>query len=139
MNLRLGAPEVGRTVTTTVLEVKRPMVSSNPYRTPSEKGQEFLGVRASECVHKNAKDKLDVYWSDFSAVDPNGGMYPASSTSWSDWPVPQFPPVKTIAPGQCAAGWLLIPVPKKQKITKIALSPMSEETYAMWRLRAPRA
>lgn len=92
--LKLGQTRHGQDIDTTVYEAKRPFVSTVSGREPTESGQEWVRVRAKECLHpvvsKELRKGLQVSWNDFSAQGAGGGTFPASG-AWADFPTPQFP------------------------------------------------
>jgi hypothetical protein len=135
--LRLGQTREGQYILNTLVAVKRPMVASNPYMKPDDPSQEFMGANVRTCVKKSTKVRDTIAWSDWAASAGNGNIYTGSDSSWDGWPSPQYPPYKVLSPGECVAGWLLIPVPKGQRMVKVSLAPIGDATAAEWIL--PRA
>lgn len=129
--LKVGQPRRGEGVITTVLEVRQPYPPAL-YREPNP-GKVWLGVRAKTCVKSNQTETAQVFWGDWAAVDRNFGTYPGSSTSWDDFPVPQYPSYGEVNPGECVQGWLLVDLPRGKKIKKIAYRP-GGQTIAEWTL-----
>lgn len=129
--LNVGEPRRGKGVITTVLEVKQPYPPAL-YREPNP-GKVWLGIRAKTCVKSNQTQTLQVFWGEWAAVDGNFGTYPGSSTSWDDFPVPQYPSYGEVNPGECVQGWLLVDLPRGKKVKKIVYRP-GGQTIAEWTL-----
>lgn len=129
--LKVGQSRRGTGVITTVLEVKRPYPPAL-YREPNP-GKVWLGIRAKTCVKSDQTETAQVFWGEWAAVDKNFGTYPGSSTSWDDFPVPQYPSYGEVNPGECVQGWLLVDLPQGKKIKKIAYRP-GGQTIAEWKL-----
>ncbi len=77
----------------TPLEVKK---ASSPYsQLPSD--QQWWAVKAKSCVKKleEGQDGVSFSWSPWSITGKDGGTYPASDSTWSDFPAPSTPSVET--------------------------------------------
>ena len=115
-------------VTTTVEQVVPHFGSDRPSFQPDEKTLEWLGVKARTCVSSHAKTQGPFGWFMFEAIDAGDGWYPA--LTWHDssplpsteWPLPQYPLFAQLWAGQCAAGWVLIPVPRTGRIKEVTYS-----------------
>lgn len=132
--LRVGETRQGSGLTTRVIQVRRPMTSGNPYIKPDDPSQEWLGVMARQCARDTNKRPTPIGWDEFSGTDRFGSNYPAGNSTWEGFPSPQFPLVGKLSPGQCAAGWVLIPVGKNSKITSVLMGGYGEPPAAQWRL-----
>lgn len=109
------------------------MVSAaEPFLKPDEPNQEFMGANVRTCVKKSSHYKDTVVWSDWVAFARNGNIFPGWNSNWDQWPTPQYPSYKVLSPGECVAGWLLIPVPKGTRIRMISLAPEGGPTAADW-------
>lgn len=85
------------------------------------------------CNRETAAGPLegDVF-SFFSARDGSGGQYTRAGSSWDVWPPrPQFPIQASLAPGDCASGWVLFSVPRDVQIASITLDNGGEK-LAEW-------
>jgi hypothetical protein len=134
--LRIGQPREGRSITTTVEQIRYPYPPAQ-YRDPAP-GHQFVGLLVKQCLHKDAPrvdeygdPTYSTYNGEFAAVSPNGTPQAGSGDSWNDWPTPKFPESVTMDPGDCLHGWLTLKVKTGMKITKIVRRP-GGETVAEW-------
>lgn len=126
-------------VTTTVEQVVKHFGSDRPTFQPEDKTLAWLGVRVRTCVSPHGKTSGPFGWYLFDAIDSSDGWYPA--LTWksayplpsSEWPLPQYPPFSKLWPGQCAAGWVLIPVPRAARISKVTYA-YAGVTRAAWQV-----
>src|SRR5215213_10556672 len=74
--LKVGQPRLGQEIVSTLLSVKRPMISAaEPYLKPDEPSQEFMGAEVRTCVRRSSKHKDPVVWSDWIASARNGNIF----------------------------------------------------------------
>lgn len=127
-------------VTTTVEQVAQHFGSDRPKFQPDDTALEWLGVKARTCVSAHGKTQGPFGWYLFEAIDGSDGWYPA--LTWHDssplpsteWPLPQYPLFAQLWAGQCAAGWVLIPVPRSAHIKEVSYS-YAGVTNAAWRVQ----
>lgn len=134
--LTIGDTRDGREVDTTLHEIQFPLVDpNNEYRVPAE-GNDFLGLRITQCLDEKAKPTTDspataTYNGDWSAVARSGVEYSGDGSSWDDWPSPKFPEFQGMIPGRCMKGWIQLEVPKGLRFTSILWRPEGTPT-AEW-------
>lgn len=88
-------------MTFTVSEVKT--ASSEHSQLPA--GQRWWSVLVQGCAKS---DEIMVSWSPWSIQGDDGGTYPASDSTWSDFPRPQYPVMSPLPNGKCAKGWIMV-------------------------------
>ncbi|MDF9717643.1 hypothetical protein [Nocardioides sp. ChNu-99] len=132
--LALGETRDGLYLDTTLLEVQRPMPDDNPYRTPDAAGHEWVGLNVRSCADAAAPQAIEVGWFDWTMQDAADGMYPASNSSWDDFPSPQYPTFTAVSPGSCVAGWLLVSAPADATMRAAFLNASDGTVVAEWLL-----
>lgn len=140
VSLQLGKPLSADGVTTTIEQVKRDFTNGERDYAPSNHSLQWLGVRARTCVAADADPGGASGWFQFTAVDARGNWYPA--LTWSgdyplpstEWPLPRYPSYGEVPSGSCAAGWLLIAVPKTAKISQVVFVTADGQGQAAWQL-----
>lgn len=121
--LPVGGTRHGTAIDTTVIEVKDDYRDGN-YRAPDGSAR-WVGVNAKTCVTGKVDQPYEISWFNFEAGNADGESFPASSGSWDDFPVPQYPTGTDLQEG-CRKGWLLISVPKNSKVDVIRLGSSAE-------------
>ncbi|MEV8031510.1 hypothetical protein [Streptomyces sp. NPDC086182] len=66
-----------------------------------------------------------LYYSDGSRVDP-------SSSTYDDFPKPEFPTEVTVTAGKCARGKLVFPVPGRKRPESVLYAPAGSEEPTEW-------
>jgi hypothetical protein len=91
-------------------------ITVSDYRTDvseygKEAGTRLDAVMARTCI--SSKKASTLSWYPWSLVDKNDGLYPAESSTWGDFPLPEYPfsGQQKFASGDCAAGWIVFRVP----------------------------
>lgn len=80
--------------------------------------QEWLGVHVVTCA---GDVPVETGWYLFAAHGPSAERYPALRWTDAGWPRPQYPQ-RTIDPGKCVNGWVLIPVVATAPVATVRLS-----------------
>lgn len=130
VGLRVGATATLRDgATVQVLEV-RPTMRARGVAS----GMRWFAVMARTCVPSAST----LSWSPWSALDADGGTYPASSETYGDWPRPLYPFAGEPMAAGCRKGWILFPVPSGAKVSEVAYSvdpgDGSAPLLASWRI-----
>lgn len=117
----------------TPLEVK---MASSPYsQLPSD--QQWWAVKAKSCVKKleEGQDGVSFSWSPWSITGKDGGTYPASDSTWSDFPRPEYPfgGDRSYLVGQCVQGWIMFALDASTKPATIDYGNPAGEV-ASWRV-----
>ena len=127
-------------VTTTIEKIDRHFSNGEDSYAPRDKSLEWLGVKARSCVAEGAATARPTGWFQFAAVTAGGDWYPA--LTWrhryplpsTEWPLPRYPIYSQVPSGECAAGWLLIAVPKAAQVDKVVFITADSEAQAAWQL-----
>lgn len=112
-------------VTFTVSEVKK---GSSPHsQLPSD--QQWWQVMVQAC---SAADDVAFSWGPWSIQGGDGGTYPASDSTWSDFPKPQYPfsPDRLTPKGKCVKGWMMIALDANTKPATIDYGNTIGETVS---------
>lgn len=112
---------------TTVTAVRRPF--GQDLRAPRG-DREWLGVRAETCA---GDVPVEAGWYLFAAYGPSSERFPAPVWEDPSWPRPQYPQ-GTVDAGECADGWLLIPVVVAAPVGTVRLSDPDGIPLGEWRL-----
>ncbi|MCV7173816.1 hypothetical protein H7I41_28220 [Mycobacterium manitobense] len=94
-------------------------------------GGHWASVRVETCAKKDASGPLTVGSSEWSAADAAGVVYNASTLTEVGFPDGQFPTAATIAPGDCARGWLMFPAGFRAMLTTVTYT-LNSATKATW-------
>lgn len=136
--LRLGDTRQGLFASVTLQEIKFPLPPMDEFRTPTNEGDVFLGLRIKQCLSDSydpAQYGGEAFYSTFNgdwyASSPSGEQVSGNGSSWDDWPRPKFPESVTMNPGDCLKGWIATEVPRNFKIEKMIWRP-GGETVAEW-------
>ena len=130
--LRVGQPWQGPWGTTSVRDVSDPF-PAKPHRG-AEPGKRWIGVLVTTCFTNDAPpDAVAMSWQDWAAVDRTGSVYPSSSMSWDDYPLPQYPTAADGRPGRCYRGWLLLTLQDDVQARLVRYSP-GGASVAEWRM-----
>ncbi|MCM0622347.1 hypothetical protein [Nocardioides bruguierae] len=94
----------------TTITVKRSRQDVSEYG--KQPGTRLDAVLVRTCIKVTGGGSVS--WSPWSLVDKRDGRYPASSSTWSDFPLPEYPFAGVqIGEGECAQGWIVFRVPAK--------------------------
>lgn len=126
--LRLGQSVAWEDARFTVTAVRRPFGPAG--RGPDRSDTEWLGVRAETCA---GDVPVEAGWYLFAAHGPSSERYPAPVWADRSWPVPQYPQ-RTVDPGACVDGWLVIPVVVAAPVATVRLSDPDGIPLGEWRL-----
>ena len=121
--LKVGETRHGTAIDTTVLKVKDDYRDGS-YQAPDGDARWF-GVKAKVCVTAKLDEANELWWSNFEAGNAKGDSFLASSSSWDNFPSPQFPNGTDLQQG-CRQGWLLITVPKNAKVDRVRMGSVAE-------------
>lgn len=98
----------------------------------ADSGMRWFAVMVRTCIPTTG----GISWSPWTALDVDGGSYPASSETYGDWPRPLYPFAGDAMPAGCRKGWILFPVPSGAKVSEVAYSVTpegSEPLLASWK------
>jgi hypothetical protein len=116
----------GTNVKTRVIQVKQSV--SSPY-SDIKASQRWYAALVQTCVTSIPADNggsnaLSFSWGPWSVNDADGGHYEASSSTWEDFPKPEYPfgGETGFTVGECAKGWVMFSVLKSTKVTLIRYS-----------------
>jgi hypothetical protein len=117
----------------TQLSVERPVLDQDghPLR-PDRPGLEFWGEEVRTCVKASSDHRETVGWNDWRARARSGHGYPARAGGVQQLPRPRYPFHDVLSPGECASGWVLIPVPTGSVIAGIEFAPNGGAAVAEW-------
>lgn len=108
----------GTDVTLTVLDFDpdRPSVGAQP-------GERYAAADVKQCG--GVPD-----YSSWSVADTDSGVYEATSTTYQDFPKPEFPFAADhlLSPGQCVHGWVMFPVAEDARIAAVTFSGGGEQS-----------
>ena len=129
--LALGEQWKGEVTTSTVLEHRR-----NVPGYGVDAGERWDAVLVKTCVLPAAGEGVTMSWSPWSLTDSSGGLYPASSSTYENFPVPEYPfaDSSVFRSGDCARGWIVFGVPAEQGVSGVRYGNQAGETVT-WRLR----
>ncbi|WKN47109.1 hypothetical protein [Nocardioides sp. Arc9.136] len=137
--LEVGETRRGSVMSTTVLEIRDPYPPE--YGSQPEPGARFIGVRLRTCVDKGAVlDDFGVqsaYADDFVVADARNNTWPSVGLSMSDFPLPRYPDLRELGPGDCVKGWLALQTPTKVKPVLLQYVPAGDHV-ADWRFPTRR-
>lgn len=105
---QVGVTREGGRSDTTLLQVRR---VGSPRGRSAPDGQEWLGIRARTCRHAGSGDRDRSPWSDWAVETEDGDSFRGARVPWTDFPAQQLP-TDGVAEGECAVGWVLVPVPR---------------------------
>ncbi len=128
LDLVVGETYVQPGATTVVL---RAQVLGSP--ALSGASSSWFGVRVRQCVDDNAvADGGFTSWSQWSVVDGRGESYPAADLVPPADLVDQVLRVGSVAPGDCAVGWLMLDLPTDvaERIALVRYAPEEGGTGA---------
>lgn len=92
---------------------------------------EWLAVTATTCLSA-AESVTEVGWYQWAAVDADGDWYPADLDYDNERPTRQYPMLDDVAPGSCAAGRILIPIPEDAELVSVVNADRSGEPQGTW-------
>lgn len=124
------SPKAGATVTlvgsdgsklrATVHEVKDVKARGNAA------GTRWVGVLVEVCIDNLPSEtpRSSLSWGPWSMIGSDGGRYPMSSSTWGDFPKPQYPfgGDEVFNVGDCAKGWMLGEVNTGVSVAKVRYS-----------------
>jgi hypothetical protein len=98
------------------------------------RGQRWDGLLVRTCITYPGGSTIS--WQPWALTDAGGGVYPASETTYDDFPVPAYPfdGDKVFARGMCAKGWILFGVPKHGRAARVVYQDEQDEVRT-WALR----
>ncbi|HET7414093.1 MAG TPA: hypothetical protein VFI97_00145 [Arthrobacter sp.] len=103
----------------------------------AEPGQRWDAVLVKACVRDSARSRKGITfsWSPWSLTDKSSGLYPASSSTYTGFPSPEYPfaDQSVFRPGDCAKGWIVFGVPDHVTITGVRYGNQMGET-ATWKV-----
>jgi hypothetical protein len=109
----LGEKWTGEYTTTQALEYRR-----NISAYGAEQGSRWDAVLVKSCVNEDAPTDADsegvtFSWSPWTLQDGDSGRYPASSSTYENFPKPEFPFAgdETFRRGDCVKGWIVFSIP----------------------------
>lgn len=138
--LAIGKPIVVGAVTTTVEQVQAHFGADRPTYQPQDPKLEWLGVLVRTCVAPKTAPAGPLGWYQFTAVDAQDSWYPALTWSGSyplpssEWPLPRYPSFAQVPAGDCAAGWLLVPVPRGGHVAQVDYASPDGKLRAAWQV-----
>lgn len=120
--LQLGEWREGTLIRTKVLKVEQPERATRPDFLSDNPEAEGAVALVRQCVRETSTEPLLVGIGSWAASDARSSAYDYSGTSWDTWPpLPQYPYEKSLRPGDCTEGWVLISAPDGTKITTVQL------------------
>lgn len=127
-----------RSFTTTVASITPQQIkpgTSEYSQLPSD--QKWWAVKVHSCVKDvaDAQEGVGFTWGPWSITGKDGGTYPASDSTWSDFPRPEYPFAgdRVYLPGQCVQGWMMFALDAKTKPLTIDYGNTAGEV-ASWRV-----
>ncbi|MCQ8190123.1 MULTISPECIES: hypothetical protein [Streptomyces] len=123
------------TGTTTVLGYEQPISSvGSAAEETGEKGYVWGALEVKVCTDKG---KLLVTNTDMTLAYKDGARVEASSSTWDDFPKPEFPIETEVRAGDCVRGKTVFPVPSDQRPEKAMYAPGgASEMIAEWTVPA---
>ncbi|MFI0779354.1 hypothetical protein [Streptomyces sp. NPDC021212] len=123
------------TGTTTVLGYEQPISSVGS--AAEETGEKGHVWGALEVKVSTDKGKLLVTNTDMTLAYKDGARVEASSSTWDDFPKPEFPIETQVRAGDCVRGKTVFPVPGYQRPVKVMYAPGgASQTIAEWTVPA---
>lgn len=98
---------------------------------PAGASFEWLSATVQTCVSAGGST-TEVGWYQWAAVGADGGWYPADLDYGRDRPVAQYPRLVDLAPGECAEGRILIPVPRDAELVTLVNASQSGAPQGTW-------
>lgn len=135
--LAVGQWREGSDVRTRVIKVNQPGHGGMPDYLSGDDSATGATVLVRSCVRKEAA-KAGVFSTyGWSVEDARGAAYEQASSSWEVWPpLPQFPVTeRTIRPGKCVEGWILLPTPADTLVTTVVMGDGEGSAIAEWNVR----
>lgn len=87
--------------------------------------QQWWKVEIETCALADLQgETVTTGWSPWGLQGDDGGSYPASNMTWSDFPKPQYPFGSDPIPvGQCRKGWVMIAMNQGVSASAVTYSP----------------
>ncbi len=98
---------------------------------PAGDNFEWLSATVTTCVSAGGS-RTEAGWYQWAATGADGGWYPADLDYDLDRPVEQYPRLVDLAPGECAEGRILIPVPTDAEIVTLINASQSGSAQGTW-------
>lgn len=128
-----GALAIGDTyegdATTTVESVLRGKGGDS--WVPAGGNFEWLAATVSTCVSAGGS-QTEVGWYQWAATGPDGAWYPADLDYDGEQPSDQYPLLAELAPGECAEGQILIPVPRDAELITLINADRAGVPQGTW-------
>ena len=114
---------------TTVEEVIRD--AGDDTWVPAGANFEWLSATVRTCVSAGGS-RTEAGWYQWAATGADDGWYPADLDYDEDRPGGQYPRLVDLAPGECAEGRILIPVPIDAELVTLVNASQSGVTQGTW-------
>lgn len=94
-------------------------------------GGHWASALVRSCAKSDAPQPVPVGSSEWSAADAAGVVYNASTLTEVGFPASLFPTAATLAPGDCAEGWIMFPAGFRAVLTTVTYT-LNSTTTATW-------
>ncbi len=98
---------------------------------PAGANFEWLSASVQTCVSAGGA-RTEVGWYQWAAIGADGGWYAADLDYDRDRPAEQYPRLVDLAPGDCAEGRILIPVPRDAELVTLTNASPSGVAQGSW-------
>ncbi|WP_173038992.1 hypothetical protein [Phytohabitans flavus] len=124
------ASDDAATVDATVLSYKQPVATGVP--KPDQPGAVWGAAQVQVCARAQDVGVSRFPW---KLAYADGGVVEPSGTGYEGFPTPEYPwEEHALAPGRCAKGWIVFPVPPGQRPVFVQYHPQDNRLPVEWRV-----